>query len=283
MKPSSLRASFWKRIERAQCQPTHTGWRSSPANTEECSMSFRRTLASMLVPLAALSISGSHVTAQAGNPGASLLVPITGVADLGGMFNGALLIDHFAEQTGGVAAIGTVTGTLTTTGTARNLVMQVTLPLDFDAIKARLNTDAALAQASCDVLHVELGGVSMNVLGSTIGLNPVVFDITSTMQSTARPSAPGIVTATRTAATPAGTVTPSLSANPTQPVVVGSQTPGVTTAPPQPVTGPAPVAAQTSLASLLCSVDRFRVISNPANVVQQLNAILAAFGATAGS
>lgn len=250
-------------------------------------MSFRRTLASMLVPLAALSISGSQVTAQTGSRGASLLVPITGVADLGGIFNGALLIDRFAEQASGVAAIGTVTGTLTTTDAVRNLVMQVTLPLDFDAIKARMSTDAALAQASCEVLHVELGSASMNVLGSTIGLNPVVFDITSTLQSTPPGTAgptPAAPTAPGTPTTQSGTGTTSLSANPTRPVVVGSQTPGVTTAPPppQPETG-TPAAAPTSLASLLCSVDRFRDVSNPANVAQQLNAILAAFGATAGS
>jgi hypothetical protein len=240
----------------------------------------------MLVPLAALSISGSHVTAQVGGGGASLLVPITGVADLGGMFNGALLIDRFAEQASGVAAIGTVTGTLTTTATVRNLVMQVTLPLDFDASKARLNTDPALAQASCDVLHVELGGVSMNVLGSTIGLNPVVFDISSTTPSSASgpaaPTTPVIATA-RGAATQSGTVTPSTSANATQPVVVGSQTPGVATTPPPAMGTRTAPTAQTSLGSLLCSVAQFRDVSSPANVAQQLNAILAALAATPGS
>lgn len=35
-----------------------------------------------------------------------------------------------------------------------------------------LNTVAALAQSSCDALHVELAATSMNVLGSTVGLNP---------------------------------------------------------------------------------------------------------------
>ena len=89
-----------------------------------------------------------RVTGQVTNPGPSLLVPITGVADAGGMFNGALFIERFAQQASGVAAVGTVTGALTEAGTVRNLVMQVTLPLDFDAIRARLDTDAALAQAS---------------------------------------------------------------------------------------------------------------------------------------
>ena len=43
------------------------------------------------------------------------------------------------------------------------------------------------------------------------------------------------------------------------------------------------VSAQTPLGLLLCSVDRFRDISNPANVTQQLNAILTALGTTGGS
>jgi hypothetical protein len=278
-----------------QVSTTHNWSAQLTRNKEEYSMSFRRAVASMLVPLAVFSISGSRIAAQVNNPannqaanrGTSLLVPITGVADVGGLFNGTLLIDRFAQQANGVAAIGTVTGTLTEAGTVRNLVMQVTLPLDFDASRARLNTDAALAQASCDVLHVELAGASMNVLGSTIGLNPVAFDVTSTLQSTNAPApvSPATSTApapTATTGTRSGTVTATPSANTTQPVVVGSSTPGAVTTPPQPATGTTP-ATQTALGSLLCSVDRFSDVSSPANVAQQLNAILTALGTTAGS
>lgn len=249
-------------------------------------MSFRRVFASMVIPLVAFSITGSRVTAQVINRGTRVLVPITGVADAGGTFNGAFLIARFTQQTSGVAALGTVTGTLTEAGTVRNLVMQVTLPLDFDASRARLNTDAALAQASCDVLHVELGGTSMNVLGSTIGLNPVAFDITSTLQSANAPAAvspttstaPTPPSATAATTTPSGTVTATSSANTTQPVV-GSQTPGLATTPPLPAMG-TPPSAQTPLSLLLCSLDRFRDTSSPANVTQQLNAILTALGTT---
>ena len=256
-------------------------------------MSFRRVFASMAIPLVAFSITGSRVTAQVTNRGTSLLVPITGVADAGGMFSGALIIERFAQQGSDVSAIGTVTGTLTEAGTVRNLVMQVTLPLDFDAVRARLNTDAALAQASCDVLHVELGSASMNVLGSTIGLNPVAFDITSTLQSanppatvSPTPSTPPAMSTPPSAAAPtatqSGTVTATPSANTTQPGVVGSRTPGLATTPPPPAAG-TPPSAQTPLGTLLCSVDRFRDVSSPATVTQQLNAILTALGTTGGS
>jgi hypothetical protein len=258
-------------------------------------MSFRRVFASMAIPLVAFSIAGSRVTAQVSNRGTSLLLPITGVADSGGMFSGALVIERFAQQASDVAAIGTVTGTLTDAGTVRNLVMQVTLPVDFDAIRARLNTDAALAQASCDVLHVELGSASMNVLGSTIGLNPVAFDITSTLQNANPPAAvsptpstppamstPPSAPAPAAPTTQAGTVTTTSSGNTTQPAAVGSKTPGLATTPPPPAAG-TPPSAQTPLGTLLCSVDRFRDVSSPANVVQQLNAILTALGTTGGS
>jgi hypothetical protein len=248
-------------------------------------MSFRRALASTLLALAAVSIGGSHLAAQlpsAPSRGTSLIVAITGVADLGGLFSGALLVERFAPQANAVVAVGTVTGTLTTNGTIRNLVMQVALPLDIDASRARLDTDAALAQASCDVLHVELGSASINVLGTTIGLNPVAFDIASTLQTGGVPAAVSTAaapteTATQTSAAQSGTVTRSPSTNTTQPAVVAQSRPGPAT------TAPQQTAAQTPLGSLLCSVDRFREVSSHAQLAQQLNTILMALGRTEGS
>jgi hypothetical protein len=243
-------------------------------NPEEYSMSFRR-FTSTLLAFAAVAIGGSHPAAQVSSRGTSLLVPITGVADLGGMFSGALLISRFVAQANNIAVVGTVTGALTTNTTIRNLVLQVTLPLDLNASRASLNTDAALAQASCDVLHVELGSASINVLGSTIGFNPLAFDLASTAQTASPPAA--VSTSTSPTVPPAtaaqtGTVTASPSTNTTQPGAVAK---------------PAPAAQQTAtpatLGALLCSVDRFRDVSNPARLTQQLNAILTALSATEGS
>jgi len=239
-------------------------------------MSFRRVLASILLALAAVSIGGANLAAQLPSRGTSLLVPITGVADQGGLFGGALLIERFAPQANAVVAVGTVTGALTTTGTVRNLVMQVELPLDIEASRARLNTDAALAQASCDVLHVELGSASINVLGTTIGLNPVAFDIASTLQVGSVP-APVSPDAPPAATAPSGTVTPSVSTNTTQPAARAQSRPGPA------ATAPQQTPAQAPLSSALCSVDRFRNVSNPAQLVQQLNGILTALGTTQGS
>jgi hypothetical protein len=244
-------------------------------------MLLRRALASIVLVLCAITVGGgSTLTAQlptdSSNPptgatnlptgGTNLFVPISGVADLGGTFRGTMLISQFTPAANGVGAIGTVTGALTANGTVRNLVMQVVLPVDIAASRARTSTDAALAKASCDVLHVELGAASINVLGSTMGLKPVAFDIVSALQAGTAPAA--VSTAVQSA-----TVTPSPSANTTQPPTTSSApglVPRATTPPP----------AQMSLGSLLCSVDRFRNVGSPAQLAQQLNAILTALGTT---
>lgn len=247
-------------------------------------MSSARTLTSLRVTLAAVAIGGSTLAAQSPvlpvqSParGTALIVPITAVADLGGLFSGALLIERFAAQGNGIVATGIATGSMTVNGTFRNLVIPLALPLDIAASRARSNTDPALAQSACDVLHVELGGTTINILGLNIGVNPVAFDLASIVQS---PGAQPPATTQGTAVNPSvqsGTVTASPSANATQLPAGSSSTPGVV---PAPQTAAAP--AQTPFAALLCSVDRFRDASNATQTAQQLNAILSALGAQQG-
>jgi len=238
---------------------------------------------SIFLIVVAVLVGGSNLHGQSSSPPAQpsngsvgLIVPVTGVADLGSFFTGALLIQSFAAQGSSIVTTGIVTGALTGNGTFRNIVMQVMLPLDVNASRAGLNTDAALAQSSCDVLHVELGGTSVNVLGSTVGLNPVSFDIASPIQSSASspvaPPPPAAATrvtqpaAAATASAQPGTVTPSTSANATQPPITQPSTPAPT--------APTGAASQTPLASRLCSVNGFRDVSNPAQLATQLNGIL---------
>jgi hypothetical protein len=248
-------------------------------------MSFGRSHASILLIVYAVLVGGasphgqsSSLPAQPSNGGVGVIVPVTGVADLGSLFSGALLIQNFAAQGNNIVATGVVTGALTGNGTFRNLVMQVNVPLDVAASRAGLSTDAALAQSSCDVLHVELGGTSVNVLGFTVGLNPVAFDIASTPRdpgasSPVQPPAPA-----PTGSAQPGTVTPSLSANATQPM--NQQAPPTTAAAPN---TPPTAASQTPLAARLCSVNGFRDASNPGQLAQQLNGILAVLAGKQGS
>jgi hypothetical protein len=241
----------------------------------------------VLVAGSSLHGQSASMPAQPSNGGVGLIVPVTGVADLGGFFSGALLVRSFAAQGNSIVTTGVVTGALTGNGTFRNLVFEVTLPLDVTASRAGLNTDAALAQSPCDVLHVELGSTSVNVLGSTMGLNPVAFDIASTAQSSGasspveQPAPVAPVEPTGPAAAPAaqpGTVTPSASANATQLPINQPAQPGAA-AP----TAPTPAAPQTPLASRLCSVNGFRDVSNPTQLAQQLNGVLAVLAGRQGS
>jgi hypothetical protein len=121
---------------------------------------------------------------------------------------------------------------------------------------------------------VELDGVSINVLGSTLGLAPIAFDIASAVQAGGTTA---VSAASASAASPAqaGTVTRSVSTNTTQPGIVPSTTAATTTA--------QQAAGKTPLGSLLCSVDGFRNAGNPTQLAQQLNAILTALSTTQGS
>jgi hypothetical protein len=92
-------------------------------------------------------------------------------------------------------------------------------------------------------MHVELGGASVNVLRSTVGLNPVASDIASPPQVRALHL---------------------LWNSALQPRIPGEQP------------GTAPAAARTVLASRSCSVNGCRDVSNPAQLARQLNGILAA-------
>ena len=111
--------------------------------------------------------------ALAAKPG-GLAVPITGTFTdaLGGAgtFTGTLDIQRFATQNGQIVAVGTLTGTLTdSVGTVLgSIVRTVTLLLN-----------AAATQASCDILHLELGPLDLDLLGLVVHLNKVVLDISA--------------------------------------------------------------------------------------------------------
>jgi hypothetical protein len=103
-------------------------------------------------------------------PAGSLPVPITGTFtnQAGtGTFAGQLDITKFVNQ-GGIAAVGTLTGTLTdAAGNVLGTVnQQITMPL-------------AQANGTCQILHLELGPLDLNLLGLMVHLDKVVLDITA--------------------------------------------------------------------------------------------------------
>lgn len=105
-------------------------------------------------------------------PAASTLSsPVTGsfTDALGGAgtFAGTFTPTRFVNQNGQLAAVGTLTGTLTNSaGTALGTVtQQVTVPLQ--------------VSGTCDILHLNLGPLDLDLLGLQVHLDEVVLDITA--------------------------------------------------------------------------------------------------------
>ena len=95
-------------------------------------------------------------------------IAIAGVTDAGGAFTGTFDLNRVRVQGGELVAVGTLTGTLTdaagaVVGTVTNLA--VSLPLQ--------------VTGTCDILHLELGPLDLDLLGLVVHLDRVVLDITA--------------------------------------------------------------------------------------------------------
>jgi hypothetical protein len=122
----------------------------------------------LIAALAVMSvISVGSVAASAAPPQQdSLAIPVVG-SGTAGTFAGTFNLTRFVATSDGLAAIGTLTGTLTSpTGVVTTIVRNVTLPL-------------AIGQATCDILHLDLGPLHLDVLGLVVDLNRIVLDITA--------------------------------------------------------------------------------------------------------
>jgi hypothetical protein len=94
-------------------------------------------------------------------------VPVNYTSALGS-FTGAFNITRFAVQGGQLVAIGTLTGTVTDAlgNTVGTVSQALTLPV-------------AAISGSCQILHLELGPLDLNLLGLQVHLDRVVLDITA--------------------------------------------------------------------------------------------------------
>lgn len=96
-------------------------------------------------------------------------VPVTGTSGTSS-FAGIYTVQRFINQDGALAAVGTVTGTLTDTATGATtpVAQQVTAPVT-----------QAVDPPACDILHLTLGPLHLDLLGLVIDLNQVVLNITA--------------------------------------------------------------------------------------------------------
>ncbi len=128
----------------------------------------RTALALLLTVTTMFAIAATPAPAFAA-PG--LTIPVVGSGtslNPGAVFTGAFNLQRFAVQNGDVVAIGTLTGTVTNAAgqVLGSIVRNVALPV-------------LVGQATCDILHLELGPLDLDLLGLQIHLDKVVLDITA--------------------------------------------------------------------------------------------------------
>jgi len=133
----------------------------------------RITAVTLIIAIFGLLIMPSAF-AQPLPPGDGITVPITGTftdaAGGIGRFAGNLNIQRFAVSNNQIIAVGTLTGTLTDSlgNVLGSIVNTVSLILN-----------QAVTQATCEILHLELGPLDLNLLGLVVHLNRVVLDISA--------------------------------------------------------------------------------------------------------
>lgn len=131
----------------------------------------RIAVATMLAFTTAMVAPAATLAAAAPAPAApsALSIPIVGngPAGSGVTFAGNFQLQRFASQNGVLTAIGVLTGTVTgPNGVIGTVLKNVALP-------------AAIAQSTCEILHLDLGPLSLDLLGLHIDLSRVVLDITA--------------------------------------------------------------------------------------------------------
>jgi hypothetical protein len=89
-------------------------------------------------------------------------IGLSGVTDAGVPFTGTFDLDRIRVQDGALVAVGTLTGTLGTTAVD---AQTVALPLQ--------------VTGTCDILHLTLGPLDLDLLGLVVHLDEVVLDITA--------------------------------------------------------------------------------------------------------
>lgn len=134
-------------------------------------------LGAMLFALAPLSVSArtngpaARSTKLARAPLAvafagGVTVPVSGKTSKGGKFSGNFAINQFKVVNNQIMAAGTLTGTVQNgTGSVIGTVLKT------------INLPVTIIDADCDILHLELGPLDLDLLGLEVHLDKVVLDI----------------------------------------------------------------------------------------------------------
>ena len=93
-------------------------------------------------------------------------VPVSGTTSKGGKFTGNFAISQFQVAGDQIVAVGTLTGTI------QNSVGNV-----IGTVLKTVQMLVTIRAATCDILHLELGPLDLDLLGLEVHLNRVVLDI----------------------------------------------------------------------------------------------------------
>lgn len=147
----------------------------------------RNRSAVMAASVGLILMSSAWASAQDPEPPrARVRLPIAGTAigHAKDTFTGTLSIERFAVRGDKIVAVGMVTGRVldkagNALGTA--VVGQVEVPVQVGpAPSAAASSRMALAATSCDVLHLDLGAINLNLLGVQFVTTPITLDLTAT-------------------------------------------------------------------------------------------------------
>lgn len=125
----------------------------------------RLALGSLLLGLTAFLPVKANAATSNGPLTTGIMQVINGV----GTFTGSLTANSFAVQNGALVAVGTITGTLTSTtgavlGTLTNA--PITIPISG-------------ATGTCNILTLHTGQINLNLLGLNVVLSPIDLVITA--------------------------------------------------------------------------------------------------------
>jgi hypothetical protein len=110
--------------------------------------------------------AAAHAPTQTAAPAKALSIPVTGTGG-GGSFIGTFELQKFVTRGGEVLASGILTGTVSTaTGVLGTVVRTILLPV-------------TVGEATCEILHLDLGPLTLDLLGLQIDLSRIVLDITA--------------------------------------------------------------------------------------------------------
>ena len=128
---------------------------------------------------AAALVLSAGLASAAPRAGTPFEFPINATSLDQGTFSGTFKVERFAVHEGALVASGSVVGTLIDeTGAVTAIYRTVTIPVILPEGATRAAKGGAnLAPPSCDILHLVLGPLHLDLLGLVIDLNQVVLDI----------------------------------------------------------------------------------------------------------